>query len=142
MATSGYQSVDHSRIAQALARWIDQASWNFAPLLHLRVRLQRPPVAVSMGESGVRGGRPRSIDEQIELSKSHWSQLADSVCSSTYDEVAADNLAAFEELQRHPSWCHFFKTFGYDTEVWDSSGTMEVGEKFAEGGQAELFPRG
>ena len=95
--------------------------------------------STGMGESGVRGGRPRSIDEQIELSKSHWSQLADSVCSSTDEDVAADNMAAFEELQRHPSWGLFFKTFGYDTEVRYSSGTMEVGEKFAEGGQAELF---
>ena len=42
--------------------------------------------STGMGKSGVRRGRPRSIDEQIELSKSHWSQLADFVCSSTYDE--------------------------------------------------------
>ena len=84
-----------------------------------------------------------AVQQQIEQSKRHWSLVTPSSlsdCPSTDEDVAADNLAAFEELQRHPSWCHFFRTFGYDTKVWCSSGTMEVGEKFAEGGQAELFP--
>ena len=84
-----------------------------------------------------------AVEQQIEQSKRHWSLVTPSSlsdCPSTDEDVAADNMAAFEELQRHPSWCHFFKTFGYDTEVCYSAGTMEVGEKFAEGGQAELFP--
>ncbi len=45
----------------------------------------------------------------------------------------------FEELQLHPTWGFFFMTFGYETAVRLSYGEMEVGEKFAEGGQAELF---
>ena len=84
-----------------------------------------------------------AVEQQIEQSKRHWSLVTPSSlsdCPSTDDDVAADNMAAFEELQRQPSWGHFFRTFGYETEVWGSSGTMEVGEKFAEGGQAELFP--
>ena len=84
-----------------------------------------------------------AVEQQIERSKRHWSLVTPSSlsdCPSTDEEVAADNLAAFEELQRHPSWGLFFQTFGYETEVCYSAGTMEVGEKFAEGGQAELFP--
>ncbi|KAG0625372.1 hypothetical protein M758_2G049600 [Ceratodon purpureus] len=78
-----------------------------------------------------------STEERIERSKSHWSELVE------FDEdeefVKTNNLAVFKALQSHPTWGGFFCTFGYDTEYWSSSGELVMGEKFAEGGQAELF---
>ncbi|KAG0588652.1 hypothetical protein KC19_2G259700 [Ceratodon purpureus] len=80
-----------------------------------------------------------SVAQQIEQSKSHWSDLRvfDSDCIE--EDVEADNMEVFLALQSHPTWCHFFRTFGYDTEVAYSDGSLEIGHKFAEGGQAELF---
>ena len=94
--------------------------------------------STGMGERGARGAasQHRRANRTIEVALEPARRFC---CSSTDEDVAADNMAAFEELQCHPSWCHFFKTFGYDIEVQYSSGTMEVGEKFVEGGQAELF---
>ncbi|KAG0586906.1 hypothetical protein KC19_2G126300 [Ceratodon purpureus] len=48
-------------------------------------------------------------------------------------------MEVFLALQSHPNWGVFFHTFGYKTEVWKSSSSLEIGQKFAEGGQAELF---
>ncbi|KAG0625852.1 hypothetical protein M758_2G084500 [Ceratodon purpureus] len=79
-----------------------------------------------------------SVEEQIEQSKSHWSQVVMSDTISDEEEVA-DNLREFEQLQSHSTWGSFFRTFGYDTKVSPSSGELEIREKFAEGGQAELF---
>ena len=76
-----------------------------------------------------------SIVEQIEHSKAHWSQVVE---FDSDDEVLAetDNLDVFKRLQMHPRWGTFFVTFG-DGE--DDFGELVVGEKFAEGGQAELY---
>ncbi|KAG0603255.1 hypothetical protein M758_10G079400 [Ceratodon purpureus] len=106
-----------------------------------------------------------SVEQQIERSKVHWSTLADQSSSGLGDEVQlqrhptccsffntlciADeegeaeksNKHEFMQLQRHPTWGTFFSTFGYRLGVGGrgSMGELVVGEKFAEGGQAELF---
>jgi serine/threonine protein kinase len=79
-----------------------------------------------------------SVEEQIERSKSHWSELAE---MDSDDEAVAeiDNVEVFRTLQLHPTWGFFFQTFGYDLGIYRSCGELEVGEKFAEGGQAELY---
>ncbi|KAG0588688.1 hypothetical protein KC19_2G261800 [Ceratodon purpureus] len=81
-----------------------------------------------------------SVEQQIEQSMSHWSHLTqiDSDCIDEED-VEADNMEVFLALQSDPSTKEFFRTFGYDSELWKSSGSLEIGHKFAEGGQAELF---
>ncbi|KAG0624960.1 hypothetical protein M758_2G016900 [Ceratodon purpureus] len=81
-----------------------------------------------------------SVEQQIEHSKSHWSQVAD-YCDSDDERVAEiDNVEVFKDLQRHPIWGgSFFITFGYDLGIWGSFGELELGSKFAEGGQAEIF---
>ncbi|KAG0588634.1 hypothetical protein KC19_2G257800 [Ceratodon purpureus] len=83
-----------------------------------------------------------SVEQRIEQSKSHWSHLREfdsDNSSASAEDVDADNMEVFLSLQAHPSWGNFFPTFGYDTEKWKSIGSLEIGEKFAEGGQAELF---
>ncbi|KAG0627611.1 hypothetical protein M758_2G215200 [Ceratodon purpureus] len=81
-----------------------------------------------------------SVEQQIEQSKSHWSHLTEfDSDSSDEEDVEADNMKVFLALQSHPNWGVFFRTFGYETEEWKSSGSLEMGHKFAEGGQAELF---
>ena len=90
--------------------------------------------------SGESSGRAR-VEEQIERSKSHWSLLADqSDGLSDHDEVAEEsNVEVFQNLQRHPAWGEFFWSFGGDGMSEEYGGELRVGEKFAEGGQAELF---
>ncbi|KAG0587193.1 hypothetical protein KC19_2G147200 [Ceratodon purpureus] len=89
-----------------------------------------------------------SVEEQIERSKVHWSTLAEHSSSGLIAEDESDceaeaevsNVREFMELQRHPTWGGFFQTMGYDLgNLWKSLGELVVGEKFAEGGQAELF---
>ncbi|KAG0603225.1 hypothetical protein M758_10G076800 [Ceratodon purpureus] len=104
-----------------------------------------------------------AVEEQIERSKSHWSTLADQSSSGLAEEEAdgqvdqsssgfgglgvddcvakESNVLEFMELQRHPTWGGFFQTFGYEFENsgYKRLGELVVGEKFAEGGQAELF---
>jgi serine/threonine protein kinase len=76
----------------------------------------------------------------IEKSRAHWSTLADQSGCVEGEEVAeVSNVEEFLALQRHPTWGGFFQTFGYDTEVYVRDGELELGEKFAEGGQAELY---
>ncbi|KAG0603244.1 hypothetical protein M758_10G078300 [Ceratodon purpureus] len=83
-----------------------------------------------------------SVQQQIERSKVHWSTLADqsSSCEGDGEEGKGDcdaeesNKQEFMQLQRHPTWGGFFRTFGYENDT-----KLVVGEKFAEGGQAELF---
>ncbi|KAG0625194.1 hypothetical protein M758_2G035200 [Ceratodon purpureus] len=98
--------------------------------------------------SGSSMERNESVEESIERSKSHWSEVVKSDPSITDDELVKDNRAVFRELQSHPIWGGFFRTFGYTLEtpvagmpgyIHVSSGKLIVGEKFAEGGQAELF---
>ncbi|KAG0556737.1 hypothetical protein KC19_11G076100 [Ceratodon purpureus] len=48
-----------------------------------------------------------------------------------FEEFIEDNRKVFKELQMHPEWGTFFKTFSEDDLV--------LGSRFAEGGQAELF---
>ncbi|KAG0559120.1 hypothetical protein KC19_10G080500 [Ceratodon purpureus] len=82
-----------------------------------------------------------SVEEQIERSKVHWSTLADQSSISLGDEGKAEesNKQEFMELQRHPTWGGFFRTFNGEDENLYDNGELVVGEKFAEGGQAELF---
>ena len=88
------------------------------------------------------GGRA-SLEELIERSKSHWSSLADqSDGMSDDDEVAEEsNVQVFQDLQLHPFWGSFFQTFGGDGMSMGerNHGELRMGEKFAEGAQAELF---
>ncbi|KAG0554503.1 hypothetical protein KC19_12G096000 [Ceratodon purpureus] len=82
------------------------------------------------------------VTAQIELSKRHWSELSEPSYGISKEEEAAiklENEELFKTLKMHPEWGHFFRTFGDHSEVWESWGSLEVGEKFAEGAQAELF---
>ncbi|KAG0559176.1 hypothetical protein KC19_10G084600 [Ceratodon purpureus] len=88
-----------------------------------------------------------SVQQQIERSKTHWSTLADGpsgACMAENEgegecEAQESNKQEFMQLQRHPTWGYFFSTFiGEDENLYDD-GELVVGEKFAEGGQAELF---
>ncbi|KAG0586774.1 hypothetical protein KC19_2G116000 [Ceratodon purpureus] len=89
-----------------------------------------------------------AVEEQIERSKAHWSTLADALSGGGMAEdedgegdceAEESNKQEFMQLQRHSTWGTFFRTFyGEDENPYDS-GELVVGEKFAEGGQAELF---
>ncbi|KAG0598874.1 hypothetical protein M758_12G107700 [Ceratodon purpureus] len=83
------------------------------------------------------------VTAQIELSKRHWSQLAEPSDGISKEEEAAiqlENKELFKTLEEHPELGGvFFTTFGDHSEVWKSVGSLELGEKFAEGAQAELF---
>ncbi|KAG0586745.1 hypothetical protein KC19_2G113700 [Ceratodon purpureus] len=105
--------------------------------------------------SGSSTERDRSVEESIERSKSHWSEVVKldrsifhKLFKNFYDKEKADNRKVFRELQSHPIWGQFFQTFGYHLGVpypgrpgyiYGSSGELVMGEKFAEGGQAELY---
>ncbi|KAG0599014.1 hypothetical protein M758_12G120200 [Ceratodon purpureus] len=83
-----------------------------------------------------------ALEEQIERSKSHWSELTQpSQCISLEEEAAIklENEELFKTLESHPEWGEFFYYFGDHTKVLGSMGLLELGEKFAEGAQAELF---
>ena len=87
------------------------------------------------GSEGATGRDQRSlVDERIESSMVHWSELATSAPMTAEEEeaVRASNLELFRTLQRDPQWSNFF---------WglEDFAVLEVGEKFAEGAQAELF---
>lgn len=76
----------------------------------------------------------RAIEKRIEQSKSHWSIVAE--CKMDEDEEAeASNLEVFKDLRSHPKWGNFFITFGEGGGI----GELVMGQKFAEGGQAELY---
>ncbi|KAG0586026.1 hypothetical protein KC19_2G057600 [Ceratodon purpureus] len=102
--------------------------------------------------NGVESGKCSSDverDERIETSKVHWSELSEAAFDPANDgAVELDNRTVFRELQSHPTWGRFFKTFGYNLRTpypgrpgyyRGSSGELVMGKKFAEGGQAELF---
>jgi serine/threonine protein kinase len=80
-------------------------------------------------------------EERVRHSQVHWSQVSEA--SLDLDEERAgemDNREVFKSLQLHPTWGKFFITFGYHLGIGRrNSGELKVGEKFAEGGQAELF---
>jgi serine/threonine protein kinase len=83
-----------------------------------------------------------AVEEQIERSKAHWSMLADPSSCVEGEEVAeVSNFEEFKDLQSHPTWGGFFQTFGYELDgcSFECMGELEVGEKFAEGGQAEIY---
>ncbi|KAG0599020.1 hypothetical protein M758_12G120800 [Ceratodon purpureus] len=83
-----------------------------------------------------------ALEERIERSKSHWSELTQpSQCISLEEEAAIkhENEELFKTLKCHPEWGEFFYYFGDHTKVLGSMGLLELGEKFAEGAQAELF---
>jgi hypothetical protein len=69
------------------------------------------------------------LEFEIEASKDYWSELAISL--SVGEQAAAEkNLQTFRSLQKQ--WpCGFFREVG--------DGEMVVGQKIAEGGQAEIF---
>jgi hypothetical protein len=74
-----------------------------------------------------------ALEEQIERSKSHWSELAEPDLNSIDEEaVAIDNREVFKSLETYPEWGEFF---------WGSDDfeELKVGEKFAEGAQWELY---
>ena len=81
------------------------------------------------------------VQQQIERSKTHWSILADQPDIGLGEEGEAEvsNIREFMQLQRHPTWSHFFRTFYGEEENPFDNGELVVGEKFAEGRQAELF---
>ncbi|KAG0598899.1 hypothetical protein M758_12G110200 [Ceratodon purpureus] len=83
------------------------------------------------------------VTAQIELSKRHWSEMAepsDGISKEEEADIKLKNKESFKTLEKHPEWGGlFFKTFGDHSEVMESAGSLEVGEKFAEGAQAELF---
>ena len=88
-------------------------------------------------ETGTEGGGSRgrgSVEERIEQSKVHWSVLAESNDGEGEEEAEVSNVKELEELQRHPVWGTFFHKFNHCNGC-----TLEVGEKFAEGAQGELF---
>jgi serine/threonine protein kinase len=72
-----------------------------------------------------------SVEERIEHSKQHWSQVVEVDFDDEEYYWQVQNGEIFETLQRDSIWGGFFMRFG-DNE-------LEIGEKFAEGGQAELF---
>ncbi|KAG0561561.1 hypothetical protein KC19_9G073500 [Ceratodon purpureus] len=85
-----------------------------------------------------------AVEQQIERSKAHWSTLADGpsgACMAEDEDGEGDcnaeesNVREFMQLQRHPTWGTFFSIFNGE----DYNAELVVGEKFAEGGQAELF---
>ncbi|KAG0587645.1 hypothetical protein KC19_2G180100 [Ceratodon purpureus] len=82
------------------------------------------------------------VTAQIELSKRHWSELAEPSDGISVEEEAAiklENEELFKTLKMYSEWGHFFRYFGDHSGIWESAGSLEVGEKFAEGAQAELF---
>ena len=93
-----------------------------------------------------KSGNQPSVEQQIERSKCHWSEIWNPKLDSNSDSnpdcndedeaarVKADNEQVFQTLLHHPTWGKFFVSFGEGT-----GRSLKVGEKFAEGGQAELF---
>ncbi|KAG0627598.1 hypothetical protein M758_2G213900 [Ceratodon purpureus] len=81
-----------------------------------------------------------SVEQQIQQSMLHWSQLTEFDSDSIHEkDVKADNMKVFLALQSDPSTRDFFCTFNDVIGVWRSMGLLEMGHKFAEGAQAELF---
>ena len=62
-------------------------------------------------EEGESSGRGRSVEEQIEQSKVHWSALAEFNDSEGEEVAEVSNVKELEELQRHPVWGDFFYKF-------------------------------
>ena len=90
------------------------------------------PTPANASASASSSGRGTSIDERIEASKRHWSQLTKSNSTLDKEEVAAEIEKEFRNWQRHPTWGHFFQTFGYDLGVYQRLGELVVGETASE----------
>jgi hypothetical protein len=67
---------------------------------------------------------------EIECSKSSWTERTVSTSSSADGHERVSNREAFERLKEHEEWKPFFRRSWYD---------LKIGEKIAEGGQAEIF---
>ena len=118
----------------ALANETEYATTSSAP-----ASASAPGVSTTRTKMGrpERAKRSTNVEEQIDRSKCHWSEVVQSDCDD--DEAGAaeiENVEVFRTLQLHPSWGSFFCTFG-DGGMNDE-GELVIGEKFAGGGQAEL----
>ena len=68
-----------------------------------------------------------AVEAEIAASKVHWSEMDDAT-SDEDDENGESDVEVFRSLQQ--KWGNFFHDWGDE---------LEVGEKIAEGGQAEIF---
>lgn len=125
----GESSGTSDLMALALAKTKLEDSRRFPPL----------DVIVASGESSLEvqewgSSVMSSVEETIESSKCDWSQLAE---FDPDDEIAeGSNMELFQKLRRHPKWGGFFKIYG---QCEGSAGKMVVGQKIAEGAQAEIY---
>lgn len=74
---------------------------------------------------------PMTIEQGIEDSMSHWSEVVDSDSNEVQVPAEISNRGVFETLQDHPKWGNFFRTFDKKDLI--------MGDKIAEGGQAEIY---
>jgi serine/threonine protein kinase len=82
-------------------------------------------------QSVMESGECTSVEQQIEHSKLHWSEVGD-YCDSDEEEVAeVSNVEVFKVLQMHPlsQWGNFFFTFGYDLGILPSYGADVKGKR-------------
>jgi len=93
-----------------------------------------PPIFSDHGGSPMDGMEVNSIAGSNKKSKSHWSQVREFDSNNEVAELS--NMELFQTLQRHPTLGTFFSTFGLGE---GSDGELVMGQKFAEGGQAELY---
>ncbi|KAG0587884.1 hypothetical protein KC19_2G198800 [Ceratodon purpureus] len=77
-----------------------------------------------------RGNFANDVDFDIMCSRSHWTEPSCSTSDSECGLERVSNSEAFERLKEDPEWGTFFRRSWYD---------LVIGEKIAEGGQAEIF---
>ncbi|KAG0587885.1 hypothetical protein KC19_2G198900 [Ceratodon purpureus] len=77
-----------------------------------------------------RGNFANDVDFDIMCSRSHWTEPSCSTSDSECGLERVSNSEAFERLKEDPEWGSFFRRSWYD---------LVIGEKIAEGGQAEIF---
>ncbi|KAG0594413.1 hypothetical protein M758_UG074900 [Ceratodon purpureus] len=77
-----------------------------------------------------RGNFANDVDFDIMCSRSHWTEPSCSISDSDCGLERVSNSEAFERLKENPEWGAFFRRPWYD---------LVIGEKIAEGGQAEIF---
>ncbi|KAG0587882.1 hypothetical protein KC19_2G198600 [Ceratodon purpureus] len=77
-----------------------------------------------------RGNFANDVDFDIMCSRSHWTEPSCSTSDSECGLERISNSEAFEGLKEDPEWGAFFRRSWYD---------LVIGEKIAEGGQAEIF---
>jgi len=126
-----------------LKRWIGRCYWTSAskdlkdviPLVCESKHVGTTHVALScsgslINERKVESVEGRSVEDEIERSKVHWSQLTKHN-NDNNEVVEVSNEEVFKSLQRHPTRGRFFYTFG-DGGIHDV-GDLVLGEKFASG---------